>query len=84
MEAAAEAEVRARRSWSYTSSGAPCRLFCPGRGFCSEPPRGPSAWVDSSTAPAAAAAIAAAASRPRERPPLRAAAPPTSAPRGRW
>lgn len=55
VEAAAKAEVRAPRSLSYTSSGASCRLFCPGRGFRSEPPRGLRAWADSSTAPAAAA-----------------------------
>lgn len=59
MEAAAEAEVRARRLLSYTSSGAHCLLLCPGRGFSSEPPRGLSAWADSSTAPAAAAVAAA-------------------------
>lgn len=73
MEAAAEAEVRARRSSSCTSRGARRRLLGPG--CVSEPPRGLRAPADSSTAPAAATAAAAA--RPRQRPPRRGTAPPT-------
>lgn len=79
VEAAAEAEVRARRSLSCTSSGARSRPFCPGPG--------PSAGL---RAPARAARLgrfldsARGGCSSRSRPATAPRAPPVSAPRGRW
>lgn len=84
MDAAAEAEVRARRSLSCTSSGARSRPFCPGPGLGS-----------GLRAPARAARLgrfldsARGGCSSRRRPATRGAAtepgePPNSTPSGRW